>query len=87
MKATDLKNIKINQIQIFITAAECGNFTSAAQSLFVTQPMITKTIQHLERELDIVLFVRNKGKLKLTPAGRELYDVDERLVRRKVLGP
>jgi len=74
MKSINLKNIKLSQMQIFITAAECGNFTSAAESLFVTQPMITKTIQHLERELNIILFVRNRGKLKLTPAGRELYN-------------
>ena len=39
----------------------------------MTQPMVSKTIQSLEKELDMILFLRDKGKLQLTPAGRELY--------------
>ncbi len=74
MQHINLMNIKINQIQIFLTAVDCGSFSGAAESLHVTQPMVSKTIQSLEKELGVILFIRSKGKLKLTPAGKECYN-------------
>lgn len=74
MQHIDLMNIKVNQIQIFLTAVDCGSFSGAAEALHVTQPMVSKTIQTLEKELGIILFIRSKGKLRLTPAGRECYN-------------
>lgn len=73
MKQIDLFNIKLNHIRIFLTAVERGSFSKAAVALHVTQPMVTKTIQALENELELILFLREKGRLRLTPAGRELY--------------
>ncbi len=73
MKQIDLFNIKLNHIRIFLLAVETGSFSKTAAELHVTQPMVTKTIQTLEKELDLILFLRDKGKLQLTPAGRELY--------------
>lgn len=74
MQHINLRNIKINQIQIFLEAVDCGSFSGAAESLHVTQPMVSKTIQALENELGIILFIRSKGKLRLTPAGRECFN-------------
>ena len=74
MQHIDLRNIKINQIQIFLEAVNCGSFSGAAEALHVTQPMVSKTIQALEKELGIILFIRSKGKLNLTPAGRDCYN-------------
>ena len=45
MQHIDLRNIKINQIQIFLEAVNCGSFSGAAEALHVTQPMVSKTIQ------------------------------------------
>lgn len=73
MRHVDLLNIRINQIQIFLTTVECGTLTAAADLLHLTQPMITKTVQLLENELGIVLFYRSHGRMQLTPAGRECY--------------
>ncbi len=74
MQHVDLRNIKINQIQIFLEAVNCGSFSGAAESLHVTQPMVSKTIQALEKERGIILFIRSKGKLNLTPAGKDCYN-------------
>lgn len=73
MRHVDLLNIRLSQIQIFLTTVECETLTVAAERLHLTQPMLTKTIQTLERELGIVLFVRNRGRMQLTPAGKECY--------------
>lgn len=73
MELINLYTIKINQVQIFLMAAESGSFTRTAEYLHLTQPMVSKTVGALEQELGIVLFIRSHGKLQLTPAGHELY--------------
>jgi DNA-binding transcriptional LysR family regulator len=56
------------QIKYFLTAARCLNFTEAARQLYITQPALSQQITAMEKELNIQLFVRSKGKLYLTPA-------------------
>ncbi len=72
MQFTDHRNIRIHQIEIFLAAAETCNYSSAAEQLNVTQSMVTKTIQALEKELGLMLFRKSHGKLYQTPAGKEL---------------
>lgn len=74
MKSINFLNIRLNQIQIFLQTAECRNFSTAADALHITQPMVSKTIQALENELGLILFIRDNKKVKLTPAGKELYE-------------
>ncbi len=81
MKQIDLFNIKLNHIRIFLTAVEFRSFSKAAAELCVTQPMVSKSIQTMEQELELILFWREKGRLKLTPAGRELYVQWKNLLR------
>lgn len=81
MQNLDFTSIKLNQLQIFIAAVDYGNFSAAARFLNVTQPMVTKTIQSLEQELGIILFIREKNKVKLTPAGKECYEQWSRMIK------
>lgn len=74
MKSINFLNIRLNQIQIFLKTAECRNFSTAADALHITQPMVSKTIQALENELGLILFIRDNKRVKLTPAGKELYE-------------
>ena len=63
------------QIQYFLTAAECLNFSQAAQQLYVTQPSVSRQIKQLEQELGYPLFVRTqKNAIRLTPAGIVFQD-------------
>lgn len=73
MQYFNLLNIKLSHIQIFLCAAKYENFTKAANQLYLTQSMISKSIINIENELGIFLFVRNSDGIKLTPAGRQLY--------------
>ena len=58
--------------KIFIEVAKQKNITKASRKLCITQPAITRHIQNLEKELNIVLFNRTKG-MELTKAGEKLY--------------
>lgn len=51
-----------------------GSITKAANSLYISQPAITKTIKKLETELGITLFNRGPKGVALTQNGKIFYD-------------
>ena len=61
------------QLSAFVTAADCGSFTKAAQHLFLSPPSVMKQINALENHLALKLFVRSPQGLHLTPAGQVIY--------------
>lgn len=67
-------SINFTQITRFISVVELSSFTKAAERHNLTQPVISKSMSSLEKTLNIQLFIRNKGKIQLTPSGTLLYD-------------
>ena len=63
----------LNQIEYFITVYQTLNFTAAAGQLHISQQGLSKSIQNLEKELDLPLFFRNNNRLKPTPYGNLFY--------------
>jgi DNA-binding transcriptional LysR family regulator len=64
----------------FIAIAERGTFTSAAQSLNVSQPALSAQIRELERLLGFELFKRSSRNVNLTPEGLQFLDYARRAV-------
>lgn len=64
--------MELNSIEAFLAIANSGSFSNAAALLHLSQPAITRRIQLLERELDVILLDRIKGGVKLTEAGAAL---------------
>lgn len=62
--------MELTQLRYFKAAAEECNFTRAAQKLNVSQPALSKAIQHLEEELGLRLFVRDGNRISLNKYGR-----------------
>lgn len=62
-----------SQIQSFIVAAECGNISKAADTLYITQPTLSRNITAMEKELDVTLFHRTARGIEPTPAGDIFY--------------
>ena len=60
--------------KIFNTVAATGNISHAAKELFISQPAISKAIQHLEDNLLITLFTRTSRGVHLTEEGTLLYE-------------
>lgn len=63
----------LKQLRSFLAVAEKLSFRGAAEALFISQPALSKHIAKLEEALDCILFIREKNKVFLTPAGAELY--------------
>ena len=50
--------MEIQQLKYFVEVVRQQSFTKAAAQLFVTQPMLTRSIKHLEEELNVRLLER-----------------------------
>ena len=61
------------QLETFIRVADAGSFNKAAEELFISPPAVIKQINLLEAQLGLTLFVRTHRGLKLTEAGKSLY--------------
>jgi LysR family glycine cleavage system transcriptional activator len=61
-------------LRTFCVAAAHESFRSAADELFITPSAVSHQIRNLEEELDVQLFDRSARDLKLSDAGRELYE-------------
>lgn len=59
-------------LQAFITVAETGSFSRAAEILHLTQPAISKRIANLESQLNCRLFDRIGRQTHLTESGHAL---------------
>jgi DNA-binding transcriptional LysR family regulator len=70
----------INQIKYFISVAKHLNFTKAAKDHYIAQTAISQQIINLEKELNTLLFHRNKRTVQLTKAGAIFYEETQHIV-------
>jgi LysR family transcriptional activator of nhaA len=66
--------LNFNHLYYFHVIAAQGSIKAAADRLGVTQPTVSEQLRLLERSLDVELFERAPGGLKLTHAGREAFE-------------
>lgn len=63
-------NLEISELQAFIAVAEKSSFKAAAESLFITQPALSRRIEKLETSLQTRLLERTTRRVSLTDDGR-----------------
>lgn len=59
----------LSQLKTFIAVVDQGGFTAASRRLGLSQPVVSRTVATLERELGLPLFMRRRDGLALTEAG------------------
>src|SRR5918912_1998948 len=70
----------IPKLRIFATVARLGNFTRAAELLYLTQPTVSQQIATLEAMVGAPLIERLPRRLRLTPAGEALLPYAEQIL-------
>ncbi len=76
----DVPDLNAKQLIAIVTIAEYGSFTTAAGVLEMSQPALSRIMQRVERVLGIKIFARSTRSLEVTPAGREVIAVAERML-------
>ncbi len=66
-------SVSFDSYKVFYHVAKQGNITSAARTLYLSQPTVSQCIRNMEQELNCTLFLRSKKGVILTPEGELLY--------------
>ena len=64
----------IRQLRYFVEVAKQKSFTKASETLFVSQPSISKMVKGLEAELKVTLLDRSEKEIELTDVGKVVYE-------------
>jgi DNA-binding transcriptional LysR family regulator len=66
--------MELRQLSTFCTVVESGSLTAASRVLGYAQSTVTAQLQGLEASVGTPLLARDGKRVKLTAAGREVYD-------------
>ena len=70
----------ITQLKYTLAVAEYGNFTTASEKCFVTQPTLSMQVQKLEEELGVTIFNRSTKPLQVTDVGEKVLIQAKKIV-------
>lgn len=73
--------MRLNQFEYLLALRRHGNFSRAAEELYVTQPSISVAIRELEEELGYPLLLRSKKGVSFTAEGLMVLEKAERIMR------
>ncbi len=73
-------DITLKQLRAFVTVANLGQFTLAADKLGSSQSAVSTLVRQLEQNLNLRLFDRHTRLLRLTEAGMDILPVAARAV-------
>lgn len=61
--------LNLTELEQFVTFADCGTLSKASEILHLSQPTLTRAMQHVEESFGVSLFHRGKNKIELTDTG------------------
>ncbi|MCD8143817.1 MAG: LysR family transcriptional regulator [Oscillospiraceae bacterium] len=66
--------LNLYELEQLVAFARCGTLSKTAEQLHISQPTLTRTMQHLEEEFGVSLFVHGKNRLALNETGRKAVE-------------
>lgn len=73
-------NLNLHQLDAFVRVARLGGFSRAAGQIHLSQAGLSILIRKLEERLNLKLFERTTRSVSLTPGGRALLPLAERML-------
>lgn len=62
--------LDLSDLYQFVTYADCGTLSAAAEKLHISQPTLTRTMHDVEDAFGVPLFHRGKNRIELTDTGK-----------------
>lgn len=66
--------MELKRLRYFVTVVDEGSITAAAKRLYMSQPPLSTQIKLLEQEVGVPLLIRGTRRVRMTDAGRLLYE-------------
>ena len=72
--------IELHELRQFVTFADAGTLSEAAEILHLSQPALSRSMKKLEEHLEITLFDRQKNKLMLNENGKYVLTLTRKVL-------
>lgn len=76
--------MELEQLQHFIAFAKYKTLSQAAKELHISQPVLTRSMQKLEEDLNVPLFHRTKNKITLNDNGNMAVELAQRIINETI---
>jgi len=73
--------LKLRQLSYFLTLADFGSISAAANALNMAQPSLSENVAKLERQLGVQLVIRGSRGIQMTEAGMMLVERGRAIVK------
>lgn len=73
--------LDLSELEQFVAFADCGTLSKAAEQLHISQPTITRTMQHVENAFGVSLFDRGKNRISLNETGQKAVEFSRTLLQ------
>jgi DNA-binding transcriptional LysR family regulator len=80
-------DLDLRKLRYFVAVADRLHFGRAADELHIAQPALSRQIRALEQDLGASLFTRDRHRVELTDAGRQLLADAGPRARRRAADP
>jgi LysR family carnitine catabolism transcriptional activator len=74
-------NLNLHQLDAFVRVAQLGGFSRAAAQMHLSQAGLSILVRKLEQRLALTLFERTTRNVTLSPAGRAVLPIAERMLQ------
>lgn len=74
-------SMDLKYLNYIVKTAEYGSITRAAQNLFISQPYLSRIIKEVEEEFRLIIFIRTRQGIILTPQGEKFINNAEKIIR------
>lgn len=74
-----VRELNFHQLRLFLSVAESGSFSEAAEALAISQPAVSVQVRQIEKALGAALIDRSIAKWQLTDEGTLVRDYARRI--------
>lgn len=61
----------LSQLEQLVEIARYGTLSAVSEALHISQPALSRSMQKLEEDLQLALFIRTKNRIELSPLGEQ----------------
>src|SRR5216684_4999995 len=75
--------IDLQHLRYAVAAADYGSFRRAADALLLRQSTLSRCIRQLEERIEMIVFERSSGGVRVTSAGRDFLRMARSILEQK----